>query len=78
MIRFATLCDIPNCLKRSEEYTTWPTCIDCERDFCPAHGIITIEADLNQPEKGFCYDCQVLLVANTLVEKEFNDRSREN
>jgi hypothetical protein len=34
MVRFATLCD--ECEARSEEYTAWPTCRDCQRDICPA------------------------------------------
>ncbi len=32
MIRFASLCD--RCGKRSEEYSRWPECRDCEKDIC--------------------------------------------
>ena len=34
MIRpFATICD--RCGRRSEEYSAWPTCIECLDDICP-------------------------------------------
>ena len=33
MVRFATKCD--TCGARSEEYTAWPTCRECDNDACP-------------------------------------------
>jgi hypothetical protein len=33
MVRFATKCD--RCGKRSEEYTSWPSCRECLNDTCP-------------------------------------------
>ncbi len=33
IVRYASLCDI--CGKRSEEYTHWPNCRECDRDICP-------------------------------------------
>ncbi len=33
MTRFAMLCD--GCNARSEEYTPWATCRECQGDFCP-------------------------------------------
>lgn len=33
MVRFATACNL--CGKRSEEYTAWPTCRDCDAHVCP-------------------------------------------
>ena len=32
IVRFATLCD--KCKKRSEEYSSWPTCLECGDDVC--------------------------------------------
>lgn len=37
MVKFATVCDKPNCKNRSEEYTGYPTCRDCQEEVCPAH-----------------------------------------
>lgn len=34
IVRFATLCDKAECGKRSEEYTSWPTCRQCQDDVC--------------------------------------------
>jgi hypothetical protein len=39
MVRFATLCDIASCLKRSDEYSAWPSCRHCLRDVCPDHQV---------------------------------------
>lgn len=33
MVRFATLCD--TCKARSEEYSSWPSCQECQLDVCP-------------------------------------------
>lgn len=32
MVKFATRCD--RCGRRSEEYTTWPSCRECQQDVC--------------------------------------------
>jgi len=44
MVRFATTCDydvfqpgMRHCNARSEEYTAWPSCRECQLDVCPAH-----------------------------------------
>lgn len=39
MVKFATLCDAPDCGKRSDEYTGWPTCRACLLDICPEHTV---------------------------------------
>jgi hypothetical protein len=57
MTKFATICDIDDCNKRSQEYTAFPTCLVCTEDFCPDHGKVTIEADADQPEQGYCSNC---------------------
>lgn len=36
MVRFATLCDNPKCLKRSREYEAFPTCRSCGNHVCHA------------------------------------------
>lgn len=33
MVKFANLCDL--CGQRSEEYSRWPMCEDCDSDVCP-------------------------------------------
>jgi hypothetical protein len=61
MVRFATICDHKPCRERSQEYTSWPSCIYCGLDTCPAHmrpG--TDDAD----ETGYrciCIECEVAL-----------------
>ena len=37
MVMFAMLCDVPDCRKRSPEYTPWWTCRECLGDFCDDH-----------------------------------------
>lgn len=46
MVKFAQTCDFvvesgigtPRiCSKRSEEYSSWPSCRECSRDICPEH-----------------------------------------
>ena len=59
MVKFATVCDTLNCKARSEEYTAYPTCVYCANHFCPQHGKITIEADVDQPEQGICDNCRI-------------------
>lgn len=34
IVRFATLCD--HCGRRSEEYSSWPSCRECLEDVCPS------------------------------------------
>jgi hypothetical protein len=58
IVRFATICDIINCKTRSDEYTAYPSCTICSNNFCPQHGKVTIEADLNCPERGICINCK--------------------
>ena len=38
-VKFATLCDAPECKKRSEEYGAWPRCRGCLLDICPDHAV---------------------------------------
>jgi hypothetical protein len=37
MVKFAMLCDVDGCKKRSPEYTPWPSCTECGSDVCPEH-----------------------------------------
>lgn len=37
LVRFATLCDLDGCGRRSEEYTEWPACRTCDRYCCHEH-----------------------------------------
>lgn len=53
MVKFATICDDFNCTKRSPEYTAWPHCKECMKDFCPDHGKI-IDEEYN---RGLCTAC---------------------
>ena len=57
MVMFATTCDA--CGVRSEEYTGWPTCRECQEDFCPAHQApgTFVDADVDQPETCLCVAC---------------------
>lgn len=59
IVRFASLCDYDGCKKRSEEYTSWPSCQMCMLDCCPEHqhpGSKT-DADLDTPETCLCLTC---------------------
>lgn len=47
LVKFASLCDAPDCLKRSEEYGNWPTCRNCHLDTCPDH---TVPGSLQEHE----------------------------
>lgn len=56
-VRFATTCD--RCHKRSEEYTAWPICRECNGDVCyncVAPNTLT-EVDLDNPETAVCKEC---------------------
>jgi len=55
MVMFATLCD--RCKKRSEEYTEWPSCKDCEEHICPDCDIAT-ERTEDERHKTLCVDCR--------------------
>jgi len=66
MVMFATRCDTPDCGKRSEEYTSWPTCRDCHEHACSDH---TVPGSLQQNERDrdgvavmtesvYCTNCQ--------------------
>ncbi len=37
IVKFANICDEAGCTARSDEYTHWPVCRECEGDFCPRH-----------------------------------------
>lgn len=65
MVKFATICDAPDCGKRSEEYTGWPSCRACMLDTCPEH---TVPGSLQEHERDrdgeaimtqdvYCKDC---------------------
>ncbi len=59
MVRFATTCDA--CGARSEEYTAWPSCEDCQEDICPAcaHHLVR-DADVDCSELVQCLRCHAL------------------
>lgn len=57
MVRFATVCD--RCEKRSQEYSSWPSCRECLDDICPdcqGHDTL-IDADLDSPATCLCVEC---------------------
>lgn len=57
MVRFATTCD--RCQRRSEEYTSWPSCRECLDFICPncyADGTLT-EGDGEGPNTCLCQGC---------------------
>jgi hypothetical protein len=60
MVRFATLCD--TCQARSEEYTCWPTCRECDQHVCERHqaegSVVTGDGD--GPDTCLCLDCHEL------------------
>ncbi len=69
IVKFATTCDyfdhsLPSgsriCGKRSEEYTAWPTCRNCNDHTCPDHMKVgsKTEADVDKPETCLCLDCE--------------------
>ena len=57
LMRFATICDYPGCAERSDEYTSFPHCLECMKDFCKKHIDIIRQADLNISEAGICENC---------------------
>ena len=54
MVRFATLCD--KCKRRSEEYTSWPTCAECLDDVCDQ---CDVPSERTEDERGetLCQGC---------------------
>ena len=58
LVRFASICDIPGCGARSEEYSSWPVCGECNRDICPVHQVPgTLEQD-EGVNRALCHDCK--------------------
>lgn len=57
MVRFATLC--VRCSARSEEYTSWPECRDCQEHICPK---CDIESERTGDEWNLtlCVECRAL------------------
>lgn len=61
LVRFATTCD--KCGERSQEYTTWPDCVECGDDLCPKCQVpgSLKEGDGERPDKAMCNECAVEL-----------------
>ncbi len=57
MIRFATVCDKPECGIKSAEYEAFPTCRDCLQHICPGHRIL--EEDDPETNRTLCLDCRI-------------------
>ena len=55
MVMFATLCD--RCTKRSEEYTSWPTCKDCGEHICESCDIAS-ERTQDERNETLCFECR--------------------
>lgn len=54
-VRFASICDVPDCGARSDEYSVWPVCSECGRDICMTHQVVnTLDEEQN---KALCHDC---------------------
>jgi hypothetical protein len=56
-VRFATLCDAEDCLRRSEEYSSWPTCRECGADVCPQHADPSSLHESDGKETVVCLTC---------------------
>jgi hypothetical protein len=54
IVRFATLCDL--CKARSEEYTSWPTCQECERYVCKACQVPGSDTE-DERNQALCKEC---------------------
>ena len=57
--KFATVCDVSGCGTRSDEYTSFPACLDCGEDICPTHtqpGTLH-EGDGDQRDTVQCVEC---------------------
>ncbi len=37
IIPFCSICDVEGCESRSEEYSSWPSCIECGEEVCSNH-----------------------------------------
>ena len=61
-VPFTTVCDVPGCGERAMEYSSWPTCRECQEDICLAHAVpgSVTDADLDSPPKCLCQRCAVL------------------
>jgi len=55
IVRFASICDIPDCGARSAEYSAFYRCSECSCDLCPEH---QVEGTVDE-ETGtaLCHDC---------------------
>ena len=58
IVRFATLCD--QCGKRSDEYTAFPSCVECMEDVCEQCATHHDNADVDHPETALCHKCRAL------------------
>lgn len=66
MVKFATTCDCEceaiaspgtYCLKRSPEYTSWPSCRECLADICPEHQAHGTLKENDGRETVVCVNC---------------------
>jgi hypothetical protein len=65
LTRFASICDVPGCGKRSAEYTAWPHCIACGRDLCPVHR--SVGSYDEETGTALCLDCAKVLAVKEHV-----------
>ena len=63
IVKFAALCDYPDCGARSEEYRAWPSCRLCGGDFCPAHAAPGEEVEEEHDHFNGEYDEAVLTLS---------------
>jgi len=55
LVKFATICDVPDCGSRSPEYQAWPCCSECLRDLCPDH---QVPGSFDEESRiAVCHDC---------------------
>lgn len=64
MVCFATKCD--QCGQRSEEYTAWPSCSNCQDDICPA----CMAPGTLDPGDGERSDRCLCLICNDIMKEE--------
>lgn len=60
IVRFATTCD--TCSRRSEEYFSWPTCRECQGDFCLDCDVPCARTE-DERHETLCKKCQANEVA---------------
>lgn len=53
-VKFAALCD--KCERRSEEYSTWPTCRECGEHVCPQCDVDN-ERTEDERDETLCLEC---------------------